>query len=75
MPEGLQFKNKEKHLFRNLGSSLGRFDLSGQLKGLQSVRGECLRELESLEKNQPERLKSYQTLGMCAGAALVIILY
>ncbi len=65
----------EKRLFRNLGSSLGHFDLTGQLKGLQGVRSECMRELDRLEKNQPERLKSYQTLGMCAGAALVIILY
>ena len=70
-----KLSRREKRMFRSLGSSLGRFDLSGQLKGLQSVRGECLRELEHLEKNQPERLRSYQTLGMCAGAALVIILF
>ena len=66
---------REKRIYRRLGSSLGRFDLTGQLKGLQSVRAECVRELELEEKDQPERLRSYQTLGMCAGAALVIILF
>lgn len=66
---------REKRLYRSLGSSLGKFDLTGQLKGLQSVRGECIRELEILQRNQPERLRSYQTLAMCAGAALVIVLF
>lgn len=70
-----KLSRREKRLYRSLGSSLGRFDLTGQLKGLQTVRRECMRELETIEQNQPERLRSYQTLGMCAGAALVIILF
>ena len=56
-----------------LGSSLGRFDLTGQLKGLESVRAACRRELEGLTSNRDVRLRSYQTLGFCAGAALVIL--
>lgn len=57
-----------------LGNSLGRFDLAGQLKGLEAVRGECRRTLEDLLCNKDQRLRSYQTLGFCAGAALAILL-
>lgn len=61
-----------KNLTR-LGSSLGRFDLQGQLKGLESARHFCRRDLEDLCKNREERLRSYQTLGLCAGSALAIL--
>lgn len=56
-----------------LGSSLGRFDMNGQLKGLEAVRKECRRTLEAVTRNQDVRLRSYQTLGLCAGAAIAIL--
>ena len=56
-----------------LGRSLGRFDIEGQLRGFESVRQECRRALESLTRNKDVRLRSYQTLGLCAGAALAIL--
>lgn len=56
-----------------LGRNLGRFDIDGQLKGLDAVRQECRRLLDSLTKNKDIRLRSYQTLGLCAGAALAIL--
>lgn len=57
-----------------LGQTLGRFDLEGQLQGLQSVEKRCLHSLESIQNNRDERLRSYRTLGICAGAALAILL-
>lgn len=57
-----------------LGSSLGRFDLKGQLNGLEAVRASCRRSLDELGNNRDIRLRSYQTLGLCAGAALAILL-
>ena len=57
-----------------LGMSIGRYDLNGQLKGLESVRYECRRNIELLSNNKDTRLRSYQTLGLCAGAALAILL-
>ena len=60
-------------LLMMLGNSMGRFDLAGQLKGLDGVRGECRRHLEALAQNKEVRLRSYKTLGLCAGAALVIL--
>lgn len=56
-----------------LGRSIGRFDMEGQLKGLEGVRQECRRQVECLSYNRDTRLRSYQTLGLCAGAALAIL--
>ena len=62
-----------RHL-QSLGKSVGRFDLEGQVKGFTAIRMDCLRELTALEDNKDARLRSYQTLGLCAGAALAILL-
>lgn len=60
--------------FRYLGDCLGRFDLNGQLKGLETVRQECRTKLSKLSANSDIRARSYQTIGLCAGAAIVILL-
>lgn len=57
-----------------LGKSLGRFDLEGQKSGLDAVRSACRMDLEGLNRNRENRLRSYQTLALCTGAALAIIL-
>ena len=63
-----------RRLLVQLGHTLGRFDLPGQLQGIQAVRKRCEESLASVQKNRDDRLRSYQTLGICAGAALAIIL-
>lgn len=65
---------KTRQAFENLGATLGRFDVSGQIQGLESVRAFCRRELESLASGRELRLRSYKTLSLCAGAALAILL-
>lgn len=57
-----------------LGSTLGCFDLEGQLAALESAKQACHQQLKELENNKDNRIRSYQTLGLCAGAALVILL-
>ena len=57
-----------------LGKSLGRFDIEGQTKGIDAVRQECRINLKELTENRDVRLRKYQTLGLCAGAALAILL-
>lgn len=57
-----------------LGGSLGRFDLQGQLKGLESVRSMSRNLLKNLDLDKEVRRRSYQTLSLCAGAALAILL-
>lgn len=56
-----------------LGDSLGCFDLAGQLQGLRSTKKYAEFELDKLQRNQDVRLRSYRTLGICAGAVLVVL--
>lgn len=56
------------------GKTAGRFDLEGQLKGIDAARNECKRNLDMLGADRDSRLRSYQTLGLCAGASLAILL-
>ena len=60
-------------LLLQLGQTLGRFDLPGQLEGLKAVRSACRAEQDALSQNRVVRLRSYRTLGLCAGAALAIL--
>ena len=57
-----------------LGYSLGRYDLNGQLKEIDSVMRSCTADLEEMRSNRDKRVRSYQTLGLCAGAGLAIML-
>lgn len=57
----------------DLGRSLGKFDLPGQLNGLENLKKQCQQKRKALENNRDVRLRGYQTLGLCAGAAVVIL--
>jgi len=56
-----------------LGLSLGKFDLEGQLGEIASVKAHCQGELVIIRDQRDNRVRSYQTLGLCAGAALAIL--
>lgn len=64
---------KSQICLQSLGKTLGRFDLDGQVRGLDAVTSDCKRQIDALQHNKEERLRSYQTLGLCAGAGLVIL--
>lgn len=70
---GYDIPKRLRKAFEIMGSSLGRFDMEGQVKGLEVVRIYCRRELDAMTCNRETRLRSYQTLGLCAGAALAIL--
>ena len=72
--ERMDLPRELERQLQQLGDTLGRFDLPGQLQGIQSVRKRCEESLMYIRKNRDERLRSYQTLGICAGAALAIVL-
>jgi len=63
-----------RRVLEQMGEELGRFDLTGQIQGLERVKQICRCELELLRDGRDTRLRSYQTLGLCAGAALAILL-
>ena len=62
-----------KRQLQFLGDNLGQFGIDGQMMGLESSKRSCISRLEHMTSNQEVRLRSYQTLGLCAGAALVIL--
>lgn len=63
-----------RRLLRLLGQSMGRFALEGQLEGLKAVNTQIETELTDIRENQSARMRSYQILGLSAGAALAILL-
>lgn len=63
-----------KAYLQEFGITLGRFDLTGQLTGIDSVHNKVRKNLDALEKNKQMRIRSCRTLCLCAGAALAILL-
>lgn len=61
-------------LLMHLGKVMGKFDLEGQQKGIAAVYNDAKTKLDSLSINTESRLRGYQTLGLCAGAAVAILL-
>jgi len=57
-----------------LGQTLGRFDLEGQLREIAAARQYCSKQLDKLTEQKEDRIRQYQTLGLCAGAAAAILL-
>lgn len=58
---------------QELGTTLGRFDLPGQLRGLESAIRSAEEAIRSIRDGAADRRRSYQTLGLCAGAAVAIL--
>ena len=69
-----EIPSRIRRLLIQLGNSLGQFDLPGQLTGLRAVDKRCRDSLEHIRKDRDQQLRCYQTLGVCAGAALAVIL-
>ena len=62
-----------RRILGELGQTLGRFDLPGQLRGLELAIRETEQALRIIREGAPERRRSWQTLGLCVGAALAIL--
>lgn len=58
---------------QELGTTLGRFDLPGQLRGLEGAIRSTEEALRAVRDGAADRRRSYQTLGLCAGAAMAIL--
>ncbi len=74
MPDYQDLPTKTRENLLLLGKSMGRFDLEGQTEGLSAVREICQSHLKELSKDREARLRGYQTLGLCTGAALAVLL-
>lgn len=56
-----------------LSKDLGRYDVKEQLHGIERIRMASEERCRELRKDKSRRIRGYQTLGLCAGAALVIL--
>lgn len=63
-----------KGCFCQLGTSLGRYDLESQIGELEAVQERCNILIAEMRKQKEQRTHAYQTLGLCAGAAVAILL-
>ena len=61
-------------VLKELGMGLGQYDIGGQLRHISSVKDRCDREINLLTNQKEERIRRYQTLGICTGAAIAILL-
>ena len=73
MQQRTDLSARSRRLLNQLGRELGRFDLSGQLQGIQAVKAACREQHQQLKQDRSLRLRSYRTLSLCAGAALAIL--
>ena len=64
---------RTKLILQQFGVGLGRFAMSGQVSCLKGIELLCQRDLRSLETDREQKLRSYRTLGICAGLALIIL--
>jgi hypothetical protein len=69
-----EFSGELQRLLSELGATLGRFDLPGQLRGLDGAIRSAEESLRRVREGAPERRRSYQILGLCTGAAMAILL-
>lgn len=72
-----QLKNAPATLtsvMQTFSGHLGMFNLEGQVRALERTANETQDALKKLSQDQEVRMRSYQTLGICAGAALAILL-
>jgi stage III sporulation protein AB len=60
---------------KELGVTLGQFDLQSQIASLEASEALCRHDLEQMRTGREVRKRNYQTLSLCAGAALVILLF
>jgi stage III sporulation protein AB len=57
-----------------LGETLGKFDLEGQTALIKMTQQRIKNVLQTIQSDQKLRCRSYEALGLCAGAALIILI-
>ena len=58
-----------------LSLSLGQYDFDGQLQGLKKACGLCECELNRCLADGDCKVRTYRTVGICAGMALAVLLF
>ena len=63
-----------KPILIDLTKRLGKYDLDAQMQGIDTAYREAELLLQTLEQERSLKSRTYETLGICAGLAAVILL-
>lgn len=58
----------------SLARKLGKYDIDAQLQGIEMARCQTEELLQQLERERHVKSRTYETLGICAGLAVAILL-
>lgn len=67
------FSSRVRLILLQLAGSLGKYDLDSQLASLELAAQRLQALLDELQSDQRSRVRSYCTLGVCAGLAIAIL--
>lgn len=67
------FTPPARRILQQLGSGLGQYDLEGQLRSVALAEKRLQERLDESRSQQSGRIRSYCTLGICAGLAIAIL--
>lgn len=70
----LAITQQTRQTLLELALSLGKFDANGAGAALELAESRLRQELMVLDSHKRERCRSYETIGVCAGLALAVIL-
>ena len=62
-----------RRFMEKFGKTLGQYSEEGQLLEIRALRQEAQHRQSRLEEDLESKTKTYKTLGVCAGAAIVVI--
>ena len=63
-----------KNIFLRLGQGLGNYGLDAQIQAIHAARDQIARLLETLDATRKEKSKVYETMGICVGLSVAILL-
>ena len=69
------FSPAVRNVLLNLGTGLGKYDVAGQLRAIDLALDRLRSLLQQAQTEQAARMRSYCTLGICAGLAIAIMLF
>ena len=75
LPPAPVFPPQARQTILQLGSSLGRYDIKSQLRGVDLAIERTRNQLDKWRSEQRSLIRSYCTLGICAGMAIAILAF
>ena len=61
-------------VLRDLARQLGKYDLEAQISAVDGTKARAETMLQQMEQEQSRKSGTYETLGICAGIAVAILL-